>query len=764
MYDIKQFKPTLYTLVLLGLIGFSLAAESIPLLLFSVSLVVLNAWLVMTGKFVPLPRWLANIATVLALLYVAQQIVTMHGPPLMFIGQFLVLLQIIKLFEQRANRDYAQLLVLSLLLMVAACINTASLLFGILMILYLFVSLYCCLIFHLKVEADRAKAAFAIPEDKISPATLRQDQRYLASSMRRLTFLVSTVSVTMAVVVFLFFPRGPGQGVLGQLQFKPPSALTGFSDRVSFDQINQIKQNDEVVAHLTVWRGNEPVEGTQTLLMRGYTLDVYGLDQGGRATKPQWTRSRQRFPTTPDREAGDDSPEGRPSYTTPLDPGPVIWRQKVLLKPSGSRYLFALAGVTNIKSARMITVRYSPTDGSVQTDLVSLPLEYEVLSNNAPTKPDTLKLLAQQVTLTTPESDPQVLEQIRQYTLRPEVTGDMASEHIFPIDASNEEIARRIEHHLKANFQYTLDLTDSRKLFAGSDPVVAFLTKVKKGHCEYFASAMALMCQSLNIPARIVVGFKCDEYNTISGQYIIRQSHAHTWVEVLTARGWVTFDPTSGREANIRRTAGMMGSIKHFIDFLEYKWAEKVVAYENRDRQELIHQLDNVMTSATYDASNWLLKLRHGSEWMTGLTGESTFWNTSFRILVAVIILMILVIVCLIIFYVIQQRRLRRRAARIGLDGLPVDQQLRLARQLAFYDQLTQALHRHNIFRPVHLTPLEFSQTLVFLPGTVFDAIRRLTNLFYRVRYGNATLPLERQKRLENLVQRLTQELDASKA
>ena len=146
--------------------------------------------MVMSGRFFPLPRWLANIATILALFYVAQQIISAHGPPLMFIGQFLVLLQIIKLFEQRANRDYAQLLVLSLLLMVAACINTASLLFGILMIFYLFVSLYCCLIFHLKVEADRARAAFAIPEEKVSPATLRQDQRYLASSMRRLTWCV----------------------------------------------------------------------------------------------------------------------------------------------------------------------------------------------------------------------------------------------------------------------------------------------------------------------------------------------------------------------------------------------------------------------------------------------------------------------------------------------------------------------------------------------------------------------------------------------
>src|SRR4051812_32614503 len=331
MYDIKQFKPTLYTLVMLGLIGFSMAAESMPLLLFSVAAVALNAWLVMSGRVSPLPRWLANIATILALLYVAQQIVSAHGPPLMFIGQFLVLLQIIKLFEQRANRDYAQLLVLSLLLMVAACINTASLLFGLLMIVYLFVSLYCCLIFHLKVEADRAKSAFAIPQDKISPATLRQDQRYLASSMRRLTFLVSSVSVTLAVLVFLFFPRGPGQGVLGQLQFRPPSALTGFSDRVSFDQINQIKQNEEEVAHLTGWRNKEPGGGTQTLLLRGYTLDAYGTDPT-RSSKPQWTRARVRMPPAGEREVGDDSADGRPSFNTTLDPGPTVWRQKILLK------------------------------------------------------------------------------------------------------------------------------------------------------------------------------------------------------------------------------------------------------------------------------------------------------------------------------------------------------------------------------------------------------------------------------------------------
>src|SRR4029453_11273008 len=126
-------------------------------------------WLVFSGRFAPMPRLLANGVTLAATLYSARQMLTNYGPPGLVIGQFLVLLHLVKLWEQRANRDYAQLLVLSLLLMVAAAINIASLLFGVLFAAYLFLSLYCCLLFHLKVETDSAKSALALPEEQVSP-------------------------------------------------------------------------------------------------------------------------------------------------------------------------------------------------------------------------------------------------------------------------------------------------------------------------------------------------------------------------------------------------------------------------------------------------------------------------------------------------------------------------------------------------------------------------------------------------------------------
>ena len=96
-------------------------------------------------------------------IYVFHEVLTSGNTPVLMIGEFLMLLQIVKLWEQRGNRDYGQLLVLSLLLMVAAAISTANIVFGLMLVVYLFLSLYCCLLFHLKVETDAARDAMKTP-------------------------------------------------------------------------------------------------------------------------------------------------------------------------------------------------------------------------------------------------------------------------------------------------------------------------------------------------------------------------------------------------------------------------------------------------------------------------------------------------------------------------------------------------------------------------------------------------------------------------
>jgi transglutaminase-like putative cysteine protease len=77
------------------------------------------------------------------------------------------------------------------------------------------------------------------------------------------------------------------------------------------------------------------------------------------------------------------------------------------------------------------------------------------------------------------------------------------------------------------------------------DPVADFLFTARQGHCEYFASAMVLMLRALGVPARLVNGFQTGEYSEAADVFTVRQSDAHSWVEVyFSEQGWVQFEPT----------------------------------------------------------------------------------------------------------------------------------------------------------------------------------------------------------------------------
>ncbi len=283
------------------------------------------------------------------------------------------------------NRDYGQLLVLGLLMMVAASINTASLFFGILLIVYLFLSLYCCLLFHLKIEADAAKAAFAVPDEKFSVAMLRQDQRYLTQSMRRLTAVVACVSIIFAVVVFLLFPRGAGAGLLGQLQFRANQTLVGFSDQVDFQQVAKIQQNTEIVAYVHLAHNGKPADGTRTLLWRGVTLDRY---QG-----MKWSR-------TPTDETPQNLDREQAATLRAFKAGEDHWEQDVTLHATGSNVLFAMAGPSTFAPMRPLRLRFGESDDALQTaEPLTEQLEYRVVSSDdlGPSPAGDLRDLADQI-------------------------------------------------------------------------------------------------------------------------------------------------------------------------------------------------------------------------------------------------------------------------------------------------------------------------------------------------------------------------------
>jgi transglutaminase-like putative cysteine protease len=82
----------------------------------------------------------------------------------------------------------------------------------------------------------------------------------------------------------------------------------------------------------------------------------------------------------------------------------------------------------------------------------------------------------------------------------------------------------------------------------GTPALVDFVNETKRGYCQHYAGAMALMLRLLGVPAREAVGFTSGEYSQDDKEWVVKDTNAHAWVEVWFPEfGWIPFDPTPGR-------------------------------------------------------------------------------------------------------------------------------------------------------------------------------------------------------------------------
>jgi transglutaminase-like putative cysteine protease len=107
----------------------------------------------------------------------------------------------------------------------------------------------------------------------------------------------------------------------------------------------------------------------------------------------------------------------------------------------------------------------------------------------------------------------------------------------------NAKVARSLAQYLARTYEY-MEHPPAPK----GDPLAWFLFDGRKGHCEYFASALAVMLRVRGIPSRLATGFYTEELGD-DFTYVVRREHAHAWVEVATPDGWATLDPTPATAA-----------------------------------------------------------------------------------------------------------------------------------------------------------------------------------------------------------------------
>ncbi len=149
------------------------------------------------------------------------------------------------------------------------------------------------------------------------------------------------------------------------------------------------------------------------------------------------------------------------------------------------------------------------------------------------------------------------------------------------------ETARAVAAYLRRNYAYTLTPGKPR-----GDPIRWFLFVSRKGHCEYFATAMVFLLRAAGIPARVVGGYAGGEWNPLGGYFLLRERDAHTWVEVfVSGRGWLPFDPTPEAGGGVRTPS--FSRLRLLWDYLQFKWYYWVVEYDFLKQRRIFRGLGN---------------------------------------------------------------------------------------------------------------------------------------------------------------------------
>lgn len=133
---------------------------------------------------------------------------------------------------------------------------------------------------------------------------------------------------------------------------------------------------------------------------------------------------------------------------------------------------------------------------------------------------------------------------------------------------SEGEKVRAIAAHLQT-FRYSLDLL---RPTGGISPVSDFLLAHQAGHCEYFASAAALLLRGAGIPARYAVGYSVHEYSPLERRYLVRSRDAHAWTLVYLGGHWQVLDTTPPDwRAQEQALTSPLQSLSDTLSFLSYQ-------------------------------------------------------------------------------------------------------------------------------------------------------------------------------------------------
>jgi transglutaminase-like putative cysteine protease len=367
------------------------------------------------------------------------------------------------------------------------------------------------------------------------------------------------LSIPLMLLLFVLVPRVPGP--LWGLQSEQRGGVTGLSDHMAPGKISNLIRSNEVAFRVD-FEGDIPAQSR--LYWRGPVMAMYN--------GYTWRQTPQRALRSLDLITRDTGIE----YT-------------VTLEPNGEHWLLALDVPSRLVKGSLLTRDFQLVSRKEINDLFRYRMQSRLNYMIGLGESEDYLALARQYP-----------EQINPRTIA--LGKSLARRH----DSSEAVVEAVLDMFREQEFFYTL-----QPPALGQNSVDRFLFDTRRGFCEHYAGAFALVMRAAGIPARIVTGYQGGEYNRVGNYLIVRQSDAHAWTEVwIEEQGWVRVDPTAAVSPSrierglddalageissfrIQNRNPIFGNLLYNWDNLQHSWNDWVLNYDQRKQQDFLNQLD----------------------------------------------------------------------------------------------------------------------------------------------------------------------------
>jgi transglutaminase-like putative cysteine protease len=642
------------------------------------------------------------------------------------LAHFIIFLSLIKVFGAKQDRDWLFIYLISFFEVLLAAGLSLSPRFIVALALYSFAALTTVVCFEIRKARRRVRPGETRVFRPAQASRLRRlfgraqrERAGVGGDARRFLFVSACLLAfifALAAPIFFFTPR-LNTSALARSGGGVVAGLVGFSDEVTIGEFGRLQQTEQVVMRVRV----EDPTATRNLYLRwrGVALDQFD-GRTWRRTDP----SRQFIAAKNNLFQFAYAPRELERLTT----------QTFFVEPVDTPVLFVAQRAVAVQGA-LPYVGLDSEGGLTTRPHPAERLAYRAYSDTTDPPLDALRSDLKPYSRAVADRYLQLPER-----LDPRIR-DLTRSLIAETD-NRYDAARIVESYFRRNFRYSLDLAAT-----GNDPLADFLFRVRAGHCEYFATSMAVMLRSVGIAARVVNGFQMGDYNDAADVFTVRQSDAHSWVEVYFPQedAWVSFDPTptDGRPGHGEQT-GLRGAFSKYAEALEVFWIQWVVNFDRQEQQQLATTIRHDLASYRQASTHFVAALAASiSVWWRQLIAPAGSHAGS---LIALAPLFVIAVAAVgLILLLIARRRgfsLRRAIKEWRSAGARPS-------AVAFYERMTRALASRGLRRESYQTPLEFAGALA-MPEALL-----VTRAYNHVRFGAHSLSRAEVERVETWLQRI---------